>query len=616
MKTRGRFVLLAVLLPAIYSQTAAETPNSDREWTKKEHLILKGNAVFSTQEIVKKLYACDAVHRAMADAVVPEEYANYLCKMLVEGYRFAGFAEATVTAGVDRETATILIQIHEGKRFRCGEIRLQGNKKIASKDIIRALTGPTPPAGTIAKTTTGADGKVTTVWLNWDGKPCPPNKPQWTPGEIGRTGKRMIESLENAVITILRNMSYYQATCSVQLVPDGNRAVIDLVIQIQEGDQGDDHVGEILVASQNTKSSWRDIVDYLGVRRGVAVTDEDRVRLEHRLLQSGRFSKCSVNRHYCGGDKPFGLTISVTGYEKAPLLGSPLSPAEQTMLALRRWLGQPEQWREDVVLSFPVPAATCEAILSPTRGVLWWQGRESENGHSVNVDRAMVVRNKTIAGYDGTARTKLIVPLPQQSVKATANLSLTNDPKTPFEIKFGIGLVGGEEVAQSRTIQTEVLLHPSAAIALLYEHNAKCAMDNGVLSITEKDSRWWIDAATGRLLHAVWRSEGRDVLRVAFHSGIYDQRLREIENAGASYRNIYDQAATKESIPKFFTDLVLKDWLEAKEAESMRQTVEGVLSLFFTLTITEKKSGNSRMTDDSPAFEIPYQYPPNWRDEL
>jgi len=491
-----------------------ECLDASHQWAKVEHLTIVGSMAFSAEDITKNLTNDFSVMEASRSAVTVEEYASYLCKRVVDGYRYAGFAEAKASASTNRKRQDIVIHVQEGKQFKRGEIRLTGCKLIPVEKVVNALTESSGPSGTRAQKTSTPQGKPIVRWVDQDENEVLPNEPIWplgTPAKIDCD----LRDLTQAVREAFENLGFYNVDYGIEYVPDSDRGVVYLAISVkEEGVLG--QVGQVFVTGASTKSSWNDVVQYLNLKRGGPFTGLDCNRLQHRLWQSGRFSKCSVSaRPGCDQPQALMIGIEIAGYEKAPMLSEAMPPAEQAMLALRRWLICPERWNRDLVLSSSEQTEIAEAVISPSQGSLIWDGKIRKDGHT-EIRHAVVLTPKEIQGYVAASNKRLVANTPDDHQLAVAlELRLDGQTELPFSFNFGIGIEPSKQGCKN-ACQLKISVDPAAAIALLYEHGAKYRIDGGILSVSTDDAKWRIETATGRLVDCVVSLRGDRLLRGTF----------------------------------------------------------------------------------------------------
>jgi hypothetical protein len=126
-----RAVALAVSVSVANVLAAQDDP-----WQFVQALHFDGNAWFAGDDIRRTLCCTTSVLDRLERATSDTDRRRLAAALVQEGYRFAGFAAATVT--VDDAATAATLHVTEGPRCRAGTLRIEGNTEVATDEIANA----------------------------------------------------------------------------------------------------------------------------------------------------------------------------------------------------------------------------------------------------------------------------------------------------------------------------------------------------------------------------------------------------------------------------------------------------------------------------------------------
>jgi hypothetical protein len=111
------------------------------------------------------------------------------------------------------------------------------------------------------------------------------------------------------------------------------------------------------------------------------------------------------------------------------------------------------------------------------------------------------------------------------------------------------GIGTDSNTAAGRRIRLDFRFEPSALLALAHEHEAKCSIRDGVLTVRDNHgTNIRINVSTGRLFE-VGSEKSTD--RLTFQKGRFDRNWKEVQTAAAKHANSLDHQRPVHSIGQF-----------------------------------------------------------------
>ena len=157
------------------------------------------------------------------------------------------------------------------------------------------------------------------------------------------------ENIKEDINAALSELGYFFPKFQAGIELNSDNKTADLIIDIlDEGPPAD--IGSIDI-SGNKINSKEDIMQYLGIESGMTFTREDHLNVKRKLWESARFIKAEVTpMKPAATDDKILLHFNLVEYPHAPPLTKSLSPEEETLLKLHKWLADNTHWEADLII--------------------------------------------------------------------------------------------------------------------------------------------------------------------------------------------------------------------------------------------------------------------------
>jgi tetratricopeptide (TPR) repeat protein len=562
----------------------AEAPSTVGVLGDPDHLAIRSATTFRAEEI-KDALRFDATYQLAADSTGPlDEYLKTVERLILAGYRNAGFPDVKVAACVDPKSHDVAVNVTEGPRYAAGEIRIRGNKKIPRASLVGRLTKPHPPKDAVALSCKEQRGETSICWANSNGEDVEPYVPVWESGKPPHffTGAEADSALHRAIAAVLEDLGYFFAKFSVDVAVDRATKKAHLVIDIAE--EGEPCVLGGVNITGNKMNSREDVLKYLEFRAGVPATRDEQARLESKLWHSGRFIKSSVTlyRPATAGDQAT-MWINLLELDRAPPLAKPLSREESVLLKGRSHLANTDSWQGDFVIQCESSDGSGALVFSPTHGV-FLDVKSSGKPPQKPFECVAVVSPTEMGFYRIPARSRLTLGLPAGQLYGNVGLRLDesgnlSEPETG-KLIFGIGMNPYRHTS-GMPFDLVMTLDPVWFVDMANRPNTKCTIQEGVLTVATPEKVWRIDEATGRLIDIVEtyvsEEEAKDVqpnaraasakqptegiksvIRSSFVRGEFRRRVDANRVSTADFKNGYDARRPMSSVLTFLCE---EDWI-------------------------------------------------------
>lgn len=535
----GWLIFCAACLLAASALSAAEDPSvphasadsaTVRDLGRREALSFEGNSTFPSNCLSAGLSQHLDFHLACHPAAPLAEYTGFLRRRLLLGYRHEGFPEATVDARVDAGARKIRVQIQEGPRCYCGDIRLTGVPSMTNEVIRRKLV----------ETLSGLGGGSTTnlgpaIWSATEPAPF---------DEITAT------NLTGQISDALAELDYLFPTVKAKVIPDTARRKAHLEIEI--ADEGMKGVIDDIEITGNRTNSTQQILDFLKFKPGMEIHARLLNDITNRLWNCARFLKHQAALTPLPEPGKFRLDIVLREYADAPPLSREFSPVEEALLKFREWLLAWEERGEDIVISGsalgPKGGGSLEYVLSPTSGFALCLRSASADTPPRLAYGAVVSRK--VLGFYSVWRQGKFVSTGTTNSGITVFFQLMPTPDDPHGSQFDLALGAGftTQPNPARPIEVTVNVAPVAMIHLAHYKNVAHTVESGVLTCrdeqpdNEMPAVLQIEVATGRLIRAVAeasRKEPQGLLEVRFQEGAFSRTVQDLSRATATHTNAY-----------------------------------------------------------------------------
>lgn len=522
-----------------------------RDQGDPNRIVVCGARTFTPRAVWSGLAGNLDLRSAARSAIPLQDYLRLLEDKARAGYQRAGFPRVQVRVKVNPSDDKIEVSIEEGPRYLAGDIVIEGVDDSIKKALVEALTSACPPPNARPKIVDVDEGRPIERWIDADGDCVDPNPPLWQPGEPASFCPCDLEAMRQQVRRSLANLGYYGVSYDLKVATQSDGKTASLSLRFPSlGPKA--RIGEVQIIG-NSRNSEQQIRDYAGVRPGMAINGRVMQSIHGKLWESGRFVDFK-SRGRSDTDDPSltRLWIEVTEYQGAPGLGDPLSPEEEVLLKLRRWLSRSEHWSGDLVFQTRQLPKPIEVVISPKRGVLIRLGKRSAELGGTSWDFAAVMTSDRLGLYDLVAR-RCAVGTPQNEyIRLQLSMRLTGDAKCPFAYnaswRFATRRPSGAE-----PFCLVLNLEPSAFLAIPHEHEAKCAWQDNMLVVEEAMICWEIERETGELKRLRIRSERGQPWssEVTFEPKGMDRRLKEIDTTTCGQQNEWHEVWRSWSLIRF-----------------------------------------------------------------
>ncbi len=538
------------------------------------NLRFSANTTFSDQELRDALMLCPAYLLGSHQMAPREEFLELLGKKVRSGYQFGGFPEPRVTVSYDTDTKQVSVQITEGRRFRCGEIKVNGLEAALARELSGRLSEWHVPAPGFDQKPGSAEQKRESTGANFSAgndefslrahaqltepaQPVNPLKPSgdprkhpllWVRGKPAHFGEEARGEFELTVKDVLAEHGFFFPKLEIRTEPDPEHGTAGLVVTVKE--LGPPGILSAILISGNRTNSQEDIQQFLGLSPGMQLTRARLDEAEQKLWRSGRF------RDYVLKPMPveageqaasrIRLNLKVTELEDVPSLKAPLSREQEALRKLALWLENnlPKTNADTVVSarangSNALADGSLKVILSPSRGLFFDLttpaakkgpiafSAVTEKNHFMLMDRQR--------GLEWSAA--------DSNLMASAFLRLLPDPVNPdkpFNFTMGAGWNHHEpdegEVVQPWTL--DVTLAPAAFVLLAGNSNDSYRFAGDECTVSMSNSVMRFDEKTGRLAEVTGRREGV-TLTIQFRPRAFEEEAGKLEALAGALTNRY-----------------------------------------------------------------------------
>ncbi|MBN2216029.1 MAG: hypothetical protein JW719_01505 [Pirellulales bacterium] len=544
----GRIASFAMIL-LLGSMAAAHGPSCVNEYGDPERLVFEGCKTFTAEEVAETTAIDPEVILAGHPAAPLEDYLATLSNKILSGYKRVGFPYAQVTSKINHETKKIHIAIEEGPRYMAGEILVRGNQNVVATELVKTLTSPGPPDDARRWVIEGADGKTTFKWVDREGADAEMEDPVWEPGKPAPFDWIAHENIERWTRRALADQGFF-STFEISLLPQSDGKTAHLLIRIS--DEGSRAVLGDIVITGNKNNTREEILDYLGLKPGMSVPPNWAAELEYRLWRSGRFIRSDVTLDAPTTNNQATLQINLLESPWAPRLSEPLAEEQKILLKLRDQLVNPKLWPGDLTASVDASDQSGRLVISPAHGffVSLHYDPNEDKGLPRGLDVSVVFSDQEYGFFCPTllaAKFLKTATSPPQS-KFYSNLAFRldenlDDREKNIFIKFDLCINGLDKDESPHVFQPQLNADPSFIVALSRINDAKCVIEDGVLTVSSSTDSYRVDASTGRLLEMtgiMQDKSGQSRYRIQFEANAYQAQLDEIKKATAHCPNRFD----------------------------------------------------------------------------
>jgi hypothetical protein len=543
---------------------------------RPECLTFEGKTVFSQQQLRDALFGDFDVFLASRSPKPLNEYLALLSAKLEKGYRNVGFPTARVRASVSTDGGKVVLKIDEGPRYRDGGIRVAGAKTVPVSKLIERLVNKHPPKDATTKTFVERNGKMEPVWIDKDGKEQKLSDAVW---ERRKPASFLAEDepeskLHEDISDALADFGYFFAKFTAAILPDTETKKAVLIVNIS--DEGPRCMLDDIEISGNKRNSREEILKYLAIKSGQALTNEELTRIRTLLWRSGRFITFDVSpvQPANPGEKSR-LEINLVELKDAPLLAKPFSREEEILQKFRDWISRPDHWDGDLCMHLNNETVEKTVVISPKHGTLM-EVNYRKTPTAKPVTYSVIVSPDEVGIYTIGDGRRLTFPSPKTQIYASFTLRLdekANELKMlRHSFVFGAGF-NSEESDSRSPIRLDVDVSPVLAVDMVHGDDAKCSIHDGILTVTSSnDCGLRVDATTGRLVELAFMDDEEDSQKdskpdkkagkkadvprkkadsITFRRGEFQRRVESLRATMAKQPNFYQAGRPVSSLLAF-----------------------------------------------------------------
>lgn len=284
---------LAVLCCLLLASPAESDEHPESRPGPLANLTVEGGTTFDSAQIRSALHGDLDIQWELERKAPLVELVEVLRKKTGAGYRHAGFPDVRIETSTKADVfaEAIVVNVHEGRRFRAGEVRIENAVQIPVAEVREALTSPFPPHDATPRFYEGGDGQAV-KWVDADEEEVDCEEATWKTNEWASFADESMEWFEQRVRNVLTDCGFPTAEFHVRLERHQPRGTADLVISIDdEGRHAEIDRIELIGNEYNSRDV---ILSYLQVQPSLVFTRDERIRIERRLWHSGRFAECEV----------------------------------------------------------------------------------------------------------------------------------------------------------------------------------------------------------------------------------------------------------------------------------------------------------------------------------
>lgn len=445
----------------------------------RSQIQFSGNETFSDQELIEKLYKSSDFllgnHHLAPETKLPEVITD----CLMRGYRSVGFPHAKVNAALSEDLQSLKVQISEGTRYRKGVARIVGNvSAIDSKLLAARLMSPYPDAGWIP-TYMMQNGNRTVTWKTVNGESKKLNDPVWKQGTPAPFG--IDASYESRVKAAFKDVGFSQATFKHGTGFNKETGLVDLVVKI-EAEGPSDSISDIIVTGTK-RNTPRDVVNFLGLRSGMACNRRLISLASEKLWSSGRFLKQQVRLEVNKSTGRPELLIDVEEFPFVPLLGEPLSKDGQDLMAACQWASIGAGIEKDLVLELNQDGVQYLTVHSGDGGLI--QMHDKNKG----VVLALIIDGNNFLAVYSPLKSKFhgSFPLGKVAISLSPSFGCSTETDKLIQMTINMGMSTGKRKGGA-PIAVTMPLSPARFLGFAYHPLAKIVRDGSSLHI-ERDGK-------------------------------------------------------------------------------------------------------------------------------
>ena len=467
------------------------------------------------------------------------------------GYIHCGFPDARITARYDDKADRVIVHIQEGIRYQCGPVIVIDARKIPTQPIVEALTVTNACTDVLsqpfqfldnspANRTEVAETNSTKIWVAGQPAHFDDISLRYLSGKVTNTLAKHGFFLSRFSLNIVTNAADRTATLQVKILDEGPPASID----------------RIEVAG-NRKNSREVLLNFLGLKPGMAFTSDLAAAANDQLYHSARFLTNSVVAGPPDTSGRVKLTVTVLEYDESPPLKSEFNPTGKTMLEARNWLSKLGGSRDEAVFSvsgYSDEDTTLQCILAPQQGLLILEN-EMVSGTN-RLRHALIASSSQIALYVPKVQQKFVTHFSTEQFKSylTVETHAPDSNGNCGDFTLGAGLNSIDDLTNAPPYVLSVSFAPAAFLRLAHSTNSTIWFAGGQLIRSNSSSVIKLDARTGRFIELTFIGQEPPYTRMSLHfePDAFESALARIEYDGAGFTNVCRTNAPFGSAVAFF----------------------------------------------------------------
>jgi hypothetical protein len=518
---------------------AAETNSVPRVGTLREfdRFLFQGNSSFSASNLWSGLNGTFDFPELSHPLAPRDAFLAAIGSHLRLGYVHCGFPDARIAAHYDGQANCVVVQIKEGPRYRCGPVEVIGARKLPPRPIVEALT--VTNAGTDALSlpfkfldnapanrTEAAETNSSKIWVAGQPAHFDDISLQYLSGKVTNTLAKHGFFLSRFTLSILTNATVGTATLQVKILDEGPPATLSRIN-----------------VTGNRRNSREALLDYLGLKPGIAFTSDLAAAINDRLYHSARFLTNTVRAGTPDSAGRLKLTLEVVENDECPPLKGQFDRMEQTVLLTRDWLAKLGDTGEEAVLSltgYSDPPATAQFILAPRQGLL-----VLETGMVSGTNRlrhALILSSSQVALYAPDRQEKFATNFLTGQFQSyiTVETGAPGPDGHSANLMAGAGLTPLADATGAPPCALSLSLAPAAFVRLAHRTNSTRWFDGDQLICSNAEYVLKLDARTGRFIEMTTKDPEPPRIQSSLHfePDAFASALARIERDGAGFVNV------------------------------------------------------------------------------
>jgi len=592
---------------------------------------LFGNQTFTTNAIREELMMSAGYLLGSHPLALREPFLRMLREKIRGGYQNGGFPDPQVEVRYDKERRRAGVKIVEGKRFRCGEILVQGVAPEVARTVVAKLTirpGPDFNFKFPAAKKEGSDGVNFSAEIHPNAGPDPSRpfsqeaeqKIFWEIGEPVSFVELVRQELERITATAMAQHGFFFPRLEVSLQRNEEKSIANLLIKVT--DSGPAAVIDEIALSGNRKNSKAEILGFLGLKTGMPITRSTLDEAGRKLWNSGRFRLYKLEPELIPAENPASrqlrLVMRVDEFDSLPKLNEELTPNQKAMLLLSQWMSGFATRGEDLVIRaegvndlLPIDLSGI-IVLAPGKGFVMRLADPQGTGNGYAYSLCM--SNSSLGIYDQLRASKLVVKDPDLRFWGFMRCV----PTAPGEsntanVFLGAGFSGSRDAEKQpdRGMQFEFAFAPASFAEQADKFSGQCVVEGGHLTMTDSNLTLRVDAATGRLEEfKMYFPESGGVsnhISVQLTNGAFELAARELEIQGNSCSNRYSPTKPAGSVVGFLLGEVFRlglSWTATNLPAAQRDRMVAGLNRLLTPDVLALDAPSTGDTNDN-VFKLP-----------